>query len=459
MNYISKLYNFLTDSNYRFCILAGYHFYDKMSDEEYLKRKYKAIMGKELDLLHPQTFNEKLQWLKLYDRKPEYTMMVDKYRVREYIAEKIGEEYLIPLLGVWDDPDEIDFDALPNQFVLKCNHNSGLGMCICKDKSKLDIKKVKRELRKGMAQDYYLTGREWPYKNVPRKIICEKYMTDEFADSLTDYKFYCFEGKVKSVGIYQNRNTGKATTVDYFNRDFEWQDFNWGYPHAETFPIKPQKFENMVELAEALSKGFKELRVDLYLCGDKIYFGELTFFDGSGFENFYPESVDQKWGEWIKLSGTGGGYVLKSSLLDEEFTLYLRCRGESPYKVVKQELTDYKFFCFNGIPKFMYISNDYASDATTDFFDMDFNRLDLRMKDPNSDNPPPRPLLFDSLKKIAEQLSSGIPFVRVDMYVINGKIYFGELTFFHNAGFVKIYPEKWEKKLGDWIDTDNIVNS
>ena len=147
--------------------------FDKLPDKLYLQIMYYANMRRFLNMNTPRTFNEKLQWLKLYDRRPEYTMMVDKYRVREYIAETIGEQYLIPLLGVWEDPDDIDFDALPNQFVLKCNHNSGLGMCICKDKSKLDIPKVKRELRKGLAQDYYLSGREWPYKDVPRRIIAE----------------------------------------------------------------------------------------------------------------------------------------------------------------------------------------------------------------------------------------------------------------------------------------------
>ena len=280
--YIRMLKQFVFDPKVRFGYLTRAGLYNHMSDEEYLSRKYQLYFGQKPNLQNPQTFNEKLQWLKLYNRKPEYTMMVDKYKVREYIAQELGEEYLIPLLGVWDDPDEIDFDALPDQFVLKCNHNSGLGMCICKDKSKLDIPKVKAELRKGLKQDYYLTGREWPYKDVPRKIIAEKYM------------------------------------------------------------------------------------VDASNCG---------------------------------------------------------------------ELTDYKFFCFNGVPKFMYISNDNSENATTDFFDMEFNRLDMRMKDPNSNVIPPKPYLFNEMKAIAEKLSQGIPFVRVDLYVIGGSIYFGELTFFHNAGF------------------------
>lgn len=172
----------------------------------YLRMRFKQRCGRSLNLAEPKTFNEKLQWLKLYNRKPEYTVMVDKYKVREYIAQMIGEEYLIPLLGVWDDPEDIDFDALPNRFVLKCNHNSGLGMCICKDKSKLDITKVKAELRKGLQQNYYLSSREWPYKDVPRKIIAEKYMEDASGD-LKDYKFYCFNGEMKFVMINSDRNT------------------------------------------------------------------------------------------------------------------------------------------------------------------------------------------------------------------------------------------------------------
>lgn len=304
----SKIARLLTDGDYRFMVLSSHGLYDTLDDEKYLKRKFRAVMGRELDLENPKTFNEKLQWLKLYNRKPEYTMMVDKVLVRDYIASTIGEEYLIPLLGVWDDPDEIDFDKLPDQFVLKCNHNSGLGMCICKDKSKLDIEKVRSELRKGLKQDYYLTGREWPYKDVPRKILCEKYMDDGSGKGLADYKFYCFDGNVKLVGIFQDRNALSSTTADYFSRDYKWQEILWGYPHAEVPPEKPKEFEDMVKLAEVLSEGFCEIRVDLYLCGGQIYFGELTFFDGSGYDRITPEEWDTTLGDWITLpkkSGSG----------------------------------------------------------------------------------------------------------------------------------------------------------
>ena len=272
-----------------------------MDDKKFIEKMFKATMDYPLNLENPKSFNEKLQWLKLYDRNPLYTKLVDKYKVREYISEKIGEDYLIPLLGVWDDPEEIDFDSLPNKFVLKCNHNSGLGMCICTDKSKIDIKKVKNELKSGLAQNYYLNGREWPYKNVSRKIICEKYMTDETGKNLRDYKFYCFDGKPKIVGIYQDRNSDKETTGDFFDMNFEWVDLRFGMPNALNKPQKPQKFQEMIKIAEILSEGMPEVRVDLYISNNKIYFGELTFFDGGGFDKIEPLEWDYKLGSWIKL--------------------------------------------------------------------------------------------------------------------------------------------------------------
>lgn len=296
-----KILMYLFHPEFRIRINSKLGLYNNMDDMKYLSKLFRASMGYKLNNENPKTFNEKLQWLKLYDRNPEYTIMVDKYRVREYIAKKIGEEYLIPLLGVWDDPDEIDFDSLPNQFVLKCNHNSGLGMCICKDKSKLDIKKVKSELMKGLKQNYYLTGREWPYKNVPRKIIAEKYITDETGTNLRDYKFYCFDGKAKVVGIYQDRNTDKETTGDFFDMDLNWLDFTFNMPNAKVKPSKPNHFEKMIEIAEILSEGIPHVRVDLYLSNDKIFFGELTFFDGSGFDKIEPIEWDIKLGEWINL--------------------------------------------------------------------------------------------------------------------------------------------------------------
>lgn len=300
-NIIKKANKYISNQEYRLRVNSKLGLYNNMDDKKFIEKMFKATMDYPLNLENPKSFNEKLQWLKLYDRNPLYTKLVDKYKVREYISEKIGEDYLIPLLGVWDDPEEIDFDSLPNKFVLKCNHNSGLGMCICTDKSKIDIKKVKNELKSGLAQNYYLNGREWPYKNVSRKIICEKYMTDETGKNLRDYKFYCFDGKPKIVGIYQDRNSDKETTGDFFDMNFEWVDLKFGMPNALNKPQKPQKFQEMIKIAEILSEGIPEVRVDLYISNNKIYFGELTFFDGGGFDKIEPLEWDYKLGSWIKL--------------------------------------------------------------------------------------------------------------------------------------------------------------
>ena len=277
-------------------------FWNQLNDEKYLRFVYRARTGKPLNLENPKTFNEKLQWLKLYDRKPEYTVMVDKYAVREYIAKKIGEQYLIPLLGVWDDPEDIDFGILPDQFVLKCNHNSGLGMCICKDKSKLDIEKVKQELRKGLQQDYYMHGREWPYKDVKHCIIAEQYMEDTSTKELRDYKFFCFNGKSKAMFVATDRQTkGEETKFDFFDMEYNHLDFRNGHPNATIYPQKPQCFEEMVQIAERLSAGIPHVRVDLYEINGKVYFGELTFSHWSGMVPFEPEEWDYTFGSWLEL--------------------------------------------------------------------------------------------------------------------------------------------------------------
>ena len=288
------------DSDFRWNYLASFGKYDNWDDESFLKKAFKCHMKRELNLVTPKTFNEKLQWLKLHDRKPEYTMMVDKYAVRKYIADTIGEEYLIPLLGIWDNPDEIDFDALPNQFVLKCNHNSGLGMCICKDKSKLDIEKVKNELRKGLKQDYYLTCREWPYKNVKRRIIAEKYMSDEGKEELSDYKVLCFNGEPKIIEVHKGRFNGKHTQDcydEFWNKtDIEQYDL----PKTDEVMPKPAFLEEMLHLSKLLSKDLIHVRVDWYFTNNRLYFGELTFFDGSGY-NLFCGDADELLGSWIKL--------------------------------------------------------------------------------------------------------------------------------------------------------------
>lgn len=225
---------------------------------------YWLHLGRKLNLKNPKTFNEKLQWLKLYNHKPEYTIMVDKVKAKEYVAKLIGEEHIIPTLGVWDDPDDIDFDALPDQFVLKCNHNSGTGMCICRDKSKLDIEKVKAELRKGLKENYFMRWREWPYKNVPRKILAEKFMVDESGTELKDYKIFCFNGEPRYCQVISDRNTDEK--IDFY--DMHWKrlvglvglvGLNDKVHNSEYAIPCPESFENMKQMASLLAKAYLSL--------------------------------------------------------------------------------------------------------------------------------------------------------------------------------------------------------
>ena len=283
------------------CIKEFISFKPWMSDEKFLKQKYKKIFGKELNLLNPQTFNEKLQWLKLYNRNLEYTKMVDKYEAKKYVASIIGEEYIIPTLGVWDRFEEINFDSLPNQFVLKTTHDSG-GVVICKDKKKFDYKAAKKKLRSSLKRNYYLMWREYPYKDVKPRILAEEYMEDEITKDLRDYKFFCFNGNVKALFIATERqNKNEETKFDFFDEDFTHLDIRNGHPNANILPSKPVCFEQMKNLASLLSKGIPQIRVDFYEINGKVYFGELTFFHWSGFTPFEPECYDKIFGEWIKL--------------------------------------------------------------------------------------------------------------------------------------------------------------
>lgn len=271
-----------------------------ISDEKYVKRMYKKKLNKDLNLDNPVTFNEKLQWLKLYNRKPEQTKMVDKCDVKEYVSNIIGKEYIIPTLGVWDKFSDIDFDKLPDKFVLKCTHDSG-GLLICKDKSKLNLKKEKLRFDLIMKRNYYYRCREWPYKNVKPRIIAEPYLEDKEYGELRDYKFFVFSGKVKSMFIASNRQGDGDTYFDFFDENFNHLEVTNGHPNAPQMPEKPKNFEKMIELAERIGKDEPQIRIDFYEVDGKVYFGEITFFHWSGMVAFDPEEWDKTFGEYIKL--------------------------------------------------------------------------------------------------------------------------------------------------------------
>jgi len=280
-------------------------------DKLFLELKFRLMMGQKLDLKNPKTFNEKLQWLKLYNRKPEYTTMVDKYAVKQYVADKIGEEYIIPTLGVWDKPEDIDWDFLPNQFVLKTTHGGGgCGVVICKDKSTFDITNAIKQLKKSLKQDIFLSLREWPYKNVPKRIIAETYIKSSLQQScsedLTDYKFFCFDGYPKYCQVIRDRRS--METIDFY--DMEWNHMPFiginpvygnGFRNGIHPVHKPEYLMEMINVCKIISKDTSFSRIDLYFIDNKIYFGEITFFPAGGIGKFTPDIWDYKLGDLLVL--------------------------------------------------------------------------------------------------------------------------------------------------------------
>ena len=240
-----------------------------------------------------------MNWIKLYDRESIYTTLVDKFTVRDYVSKRVGTKYLIPLLGVWDRIEDIDFDSLPNHFVLKCNHDNGV--IICEDKSNLDIENTKKELELHLKRNYYKKCREWPYKNISRKIICEQYMKDKNNDRLVDYKFFCFNGIPKCLYVTQHIN-GKEY-INYFDSDFQPLDVKRLDLDSRPFDSisRPKCFEEMKKIAHNLSTGLSWVRCDLYQIEEKVYFGEMTFFPTGGFTPYASEKWDRILGDWIEL--------------------------------------------------------------------------------------------------------------------------------------------------------------
>ena len=272
-----------------------------LPDKLYISLLYYKHFKRFPNLKNPETFNEKLQWLKLHDRKPEYTTMVDKHLVKQYIAEKLGDEYVIPTLGAWNTPEEIDFDSLPEQFVLKWNHDSG-SIVICKDKSSFDKNEAVKKLLVGKKKNGFWYGREWPYKNVKPRIIAEQYMEDEKTEELRDYKFFCFNGEPKAMFIATDRAKANAETkFDFFDMEFTHLPCKNGHPNSEKPIQKPEQFELMIEFSRKLSKDIPHVRIDFYEVNGHVYFGEMTFFHFSGMVPFDPPEWDKKLGDLLEL--------------------------------------------------------------------------------------------------------------------------------------------------------------
>ncbi|MBO4897227.1 MAG: glycosyl transferase [Clostridia bacterium] len=307
---IDRIKHYIKHPNRIYAFFANRGFFNFMPDDKYLKMAYKLKTGNKLNLENPKTFNEKVQWMKINCRDPFLTQLVDKYGVREYIREKLGEDYIVPMCGgPWKSVDEIDIDALPERFVLKCTHDSG-GLCICPNKAEFDFEKAKKIINKSLKREYFWTGREWPYKNVEPRIIAEEFLDDfepgeeGFGGGLTDYKFHVFNGKSKffSVGKGLEKHFGKR--ISFYDMDGNEMPFK--RKDYKGFDVKPKFPDNMAELIKTAEKLAADIpapfvRVDLYSIKNRIYFSEATFFPCGGAIPFDPPEWDGILGDWIDL--------------------------------------------------------------------------------------------------------------------------------------------------------------
>lgn len=272
-----------------------------MPDKMYINLKYYYRLKKRINWKNPQTYNEKLQWLKVYYHRKDLWKYVDKYEVKEIIGEIIGKDHIIPTLGVWNNFDEIDFDKLPDQFVLKCTHDSG-SIVICKDKSSFDKEEAKKALEKALKTESFWGGREYPYKFVKPRIIAEKFMEDAVEKELRDYKFFVFDGKARYMFIATDRENKEVDTCfDFYDMDFNHLDLRHGHPNAKKEIKKPSNFDEMRVMAEKLGANFPHVRVDFYEVNGVTYFGEMTFYHHCGFMNFDPDKWDYEFGKCLKL--------------------------------------------------------------------------------------------------------------------------------------------------------------
>ena len=268
-------------------------------DKLYLKLRFFFNYGYTLNLKDPKGFNEKCQWLKLYYRRPEYSEMVDKFTAKQWAGQRIGEEHVVPTYGIWNHFDDIDFESLPNQFVLKCTHDSGSNV-VCRDKTHFDMKGAKKKLESALRKNTYLHTREWPYKNVIPRILAEKLLVENSGDGvISDYKFFCFGGEPKVM--YVSKDGAENPRTDFFDMEWNHLDVRMRDLNADVLPQKPQQFDEMKELARILSKGIPHVRVDFYLVNGNIFFGEMTLYTCAGMPTFYPWEWNRTFGDWIKL--------------------------------------------------------------------------------------------------------------------------------------------------------------
>lgn len=414
-----------------------------LPDKFFLNCMVRLFCGYWPNWKNPQTFNEKIQWLKLYNRRPEYTEMVDKYAVKDYVAKIIGEKYVIPTLGVWNRPEDIDWNSLPESFVLKTTHGGGnFGVVICKDKATFDRKKAIEKLNKSLKQNIYRTLREWPYKNVPHRIIAEQFIDPRpnVKDCLC-YRWYCFNGDPNYCQVIHNRSE---------NETFKFFDINW--EHIELFhlnldatsetrlPSKPANLLTHLRIARELSKDLCCARIDLYETGENNYFAKVIDYPMSDKGKYRSEQRKELIGEMANLSGKSMDGLIITLMQNDEL------------QIRYPDLPDYKFFCFGGTPRIIQLDFDRISDHKKNLYSIEWDLLPFSFNYPSHPECHfDKPSKLDEMVELARKLSKDLPFSRIDFYWVNGKILFGEITFFPASGLGLFNPPKWDTILGDWI--------
>lgn len=417
--------------------------------------QYRIHTGRRLNLKNPQRFTEKLQLYKLKYRNPLMLRCTDKYEVRNVVAEMGFGDILIPLVGIYDSTDAIDFESLPLQFVAKTTDGGGGNqVLICRDRRDLDANTFYSTLDGWLkAPKARNAGREWAYENnYPRRIVIEEFISDGKNKDIPDYKFFCFDGEPMYCQVIGNRSTDE--TIDFYDmewRHMEFRGLNKACNNADSELPEPWNFDGMKALASKLAAGFPFVRVDLYNTGENIYFGELTFYPASGLGHFTPDCWDNKIGSLMnvpenQLSKIGGG----KWLID-------RCVCS---RVEAESLIDYKFFCFNGKVKMIYVitGRTLGKGAELGIYTPDLEKMDVRRNDeliPTEQVT--MPANFDKMTAIAQALSAPFPHVRVDLYNVQGKIYFGELTFYDGSGYMSFTPDSFDFDLGAmWANVTSV---